>query len=99
MKMPSFILVTSACVALLAGSGRLLGEGGPLLLYGPFARGGRHTAPSNEAFDRSLRQQNPDWGVRDLDLVDATAAKHGLFLDRVIEMRANNLSVVFRKGE
>jgi hypothetical protein len=58
-------------------------------------RGGRHTAPSNAAFDRSLRAQDPTWGIRDLD--DVAAAAKGFALDRVVEMPANNLSVVFRK--
>ena len=85
------------CLALVAGAAKILPAGGPLFLYGPFKRGGRHTAPSNEAFDRMLRQQNPSWGVRDLDDVAAVALSHGLALDVVIEMPANNLGVVFRK--
>ncbi len=85
----------AACLGLLAGAGRILGAGGTLYLYGPFARAGRHTAPSNEAFDASLRARNPDWGVRDLDRVAAAAASHGLVLTRTVEMPANNLSVIF----
>ena len=57
----------AATPALLRGSARLLRGGAPLILYGPYRRGGRHTAASNEAFDASLRARNPDWGVRDLD--------------------------------
>ncbi len=80
---------------LFDGAGRLLATGGLLYLYGPFRRDGRHTAPSNEAFDRGLRHQNPDWGVRDLDHVAALAARHGLRLDRCVDMPANNFSVLF----
>ncbi len=40
-----------------------------MFLYGPFRRGGSHTAPSNAAFDESLRRQNSEWGVRDLEAV------------------------------
>jgi SAM-dependent methyltransferase len=58
---------------LLAGCERLLGPGGILFLYGPYRRFGRHTAPSNEVFDESLRQRNPEWGVRDLETVEETA--------------------------
>lgn len=87
----------NACLALISGAGRILPAGGPLILYGPFARGGRHTAASNAAFDRSLRHQNRAWGVRDLDDVTAAARPHGLRLDRVIDMPSNNFSVVFRK--
>jgi hypothetical protein len=87
-----------AAEGLMAGAGRLLPRGGRLFLYGPFKRGGSHTAPSNADFDRSLRSRNPDWGVRDLDDVEALAGTNGLDLRRTIEMPANNLSVIFEKG-
>ena len=75
----------------------MLAPGGVLFLYGPFKEGGRHTAPSNAAFDASLRARDPDWGVRDLDDVRDLAAKHSLdFIERVA-MPANNLSVVFAR--
>jgi SAM-dependent methyltransferase len=83
---------------LLAGCERLLGPGGILFLYGPCRRFGRYTAPSNEAFDESLRQRNPQWGVRDLEAVEETARTHGLALSEVVEMPANNFSVVFVRG-
>ena len=70
---------------------------GLLILYGPFKIGGRHTAPSNESFDRSLRAQDASWGVRDLDAVAKAAAAHGLALTESVAMPANNLTVVFRK--
>jgi SAM-dependent methyltransferase len=87
------------CLGLLAGAAALLEPGRPLVLYGPFMRAGRHTAPSNEAFDRGLRARNAEWGVRDLDVVTREAARHGLQLDRVVEMPANNLTVVYRRSE
>lgn len=87
----------AAAAGLAAGAGRLLPPGGLLFLYGPFKRGGRHTAPSNEAFDESLRRQNPDWGVRDLDAVAALAGEHGFALAETVAMPANNLSLVFRR--
>jgi SAM-dependent methyltransferase len=83
---------------LLAGCGRILRPGGVLYLYGPYRRGGRHTAPSNEAFDASLRQRDPQWGVRDLETVVDAAREHGMELSDVVEMPANNLSVVFLRG-
>jgi len=86
----------TATTALMAGVSRLLPVSGVLLLYGPYRREGRHTAPSNEAFDRSLRSSNPDWGVRDLEAVAEAATSHGLALQDVIVMPANNLCVVFR---
>ncbi len=80
--------------ALMARAGERLVEGGTLYLYGPFRRDG-HTAPSNVAFDASLRRRDPRWGVRDLEAVTAEAGRHGLTLEDVVEMPANNLSVVF----
>lgn len=88
----------AATEGLLAGAGRLLPEGGPLVLYGPFRIGGTHTAESNARFDADLRMRNVDWGVRDLETVLAAAARHGLHPSERIAMPANNLSVVLRKG-
>lgn len=85
----------SACLGLMAGAARVLPSGGILYLYGPFKQGGNHTAPSNEAFDLSLRSQNPEWGVRDLEAVVAAARSQGLSLAEAKPMPANNLSVVF----
>ncbi|MBV9570292.1 MAG: DUF938 domain-containing protein [Alphaproteobacteria bacterium] len=88
----------SATLGLLNGAGRLLRGGGILFLYGPFMRDGRHTAPSNAAFDASLKARNAEWGVRDLDDVRDAAVLHGLHLRETVEMPANNLSVIFTKG-
>ena len=88
----------AAAEGLFAGAGRLLAKGGKLFLYGPFSREGVHTAPSNEAFDASLKMRNPDWGVRDLEHdIAPLAHKHALSLETIVEMPANNISVIFRK--
>ena len=87
----------AATAGLMRGAGRLLASGAPLFLYGAFRRAGVETAPSNEAFDASLRTRDPEWGLRNLEDVVAAAVTYGLRLDRVVEMPANNLSVVFRK--
>jgi SAM-dependent methyltransferase len=87
----------AATEGLMAGAARLLAPGAPLYLYGPYRRAEIPTAPSNEAFDADLRTRNPDWGLRALEDVTALAALHGLLLERVIEMPANNLSVIFRR--
>jgi len=87
----------AVCLGLMAGAGRILAEGGVLYLYGPYKRGGVHTAPSNESFDANLKAQDPSWGVRDLDDVIKVALKAGLVLLKVVDMPANNLSVVFKK--
>lgn len=88
----------AATLGLMAGAGRVLPTGGLLYLYGPYHRTGRATAPSNMAFDANLKAQNPDWGLRHLDAVTQAARSHGLDLHDVIEMPANNLSVIFRRG-
>lgn len=87
----------SATEGLMAGAGALLPAGGVLYLYGPYHRPGVPTAPSNEAFDADLKARNPAWGLRDLDDVASLGAAHGLALDEVVEMPANNVSVVFRR--
>ena len=86
----------SATEGLLRHASRLLEPGELLILYGPFKRSGRHTAPSNEAFDASLRAQDPAWGVRDIEEVEALAARVGFELAEVVKMPANNLTVSFR---
>lgn len=82
---------------LFAGAGRLLSDGGLLFLYGPYKRNGTHTAPSNAAFDDSLRAGNSEWGVRDLADVTALAQRHALAPAGIIEMPANNLVVIFER--
>jgi SAM-dependent methyltransferase len=82
---------------LFAGTGRYLREDGRLFLYGPFKRGGQHTAESNAAFDESLRQGNPEWGVRDIEALEPLAAGAGLALIEIAEMPANNLILVFER--
>ena len=88
----------AATEGLLQGAGRLLKPGGHLFLYGPYARNGE-IAPSNAAFSESLKARNPAWGVRDLDLdLRPLASQEGLGLEKVIEMPANNLSVIFKRS-
>jgi len=87
-----------ACAeGLVAGAGRVLSAGGPLALYGPFKRGGVHTVPSNEAFDASLRRQDPEWGVRDLEALAALGQDHGVIFEEAVDMPANNLVVILRR--
>ena len=87
-----------AATGLIAGAGRLLSADGLLYLYGPYRRDGRHTAASNDAFDRDLRRRNPAWGVRDLEDVTACANENGFAAPEIVEMPANNLSLIFRRA-
>lgn len=86
-----------AAKALVRGASNILLPGGMLCLYGPFRRGGEHTSASNEAFDRQLRSQNAEWGVRSLEDVASFAAAHGFRAPDIHAMPANNLTVVFRR--
>jgi len=88
----------AATRGLMAGAGLLLPPGAPLYLYGAYRQRDVPIAPSNEAFDQSLKSRNPEWGLRNLEDVVAEAARHGLALERVVPMPANNLSVVFRRA-
>ncbi len=86
-----------ASEGLFHGAAKLLPAGAPLYLYGPYRRANVVTAPSNEAFDESLKSRNPEWGLRDLETVAALARDSGFSGPVVTEMPANNLSVVFRR--
>jgi len=86
-----------SCLGLIRNAGAVLSEGGALYLYGPFKVGGVHTAQSNAQFDLSLRSQNSEWGVRNLDDVAELALENGFQLAETVRMPANNLSVIFRR--
>jgi SAM-dependent methyltransferase len=88
----------AATEALLTGAKGVLIPGGVLFLYGPYRRFGRHTAPSNEAFDVQLRASDPAWGLRDLEAVIELAGTSGFELAEVADMPANNFSVVLLIG-
>ena len=71
--------------------------GGLLYLYGPYREAEVPLAPSNQAFDASLKARDPAWGLRDRDAVVALARSHGLALTLRTEMPANNISLLFRR--
>jgi SAM-dependent methyltransferase len=89
----------SVSEGILRIAGRSLGPDGILAVYGAFRRGGAHTAPSNAAFDASLRQENPAWGVRDVEAVAEIAGAQGLGLREIVGMPANNLTLVLSRRE
>jgi SAM-dependent methyltransferase len=81
--------------SLLDGASRVLREGGLLVTYGPYRIDGAHTAPSNEEFDRGLKERDPAWGVRDLTEIARHAAERGLLLRDRIPTPRNNFTAVF----
>jgi hypothetical protein len=89
----------AATPALFNGARQVLSRGNLLFLYGPFRRGGSHTAPSNAHFDAELRARDPEWGLRDVEALAAVGNDSGFALADTIAMPANNLSLVFRKRD
>jgi hypothetical protein len=87
----------SACLGLFTLADRLLAEDGLLVTYGPYSIHGEHTAESNARFDQSLRERNPEWGVRDVDALEKVAQAHRLMLGDTVPMPANNLLLVWRR--
>jgi len=83
---------------LFAGVGSALSADGRFFLYGPFKRDGKHTALSNAVFDTSLREGNPEWGVRDIVDLERLASRTGLVLMETVDMPANNLMLVFERS-
>jgi SAM-dependent methyltransferase len=84
---------------LFAGAGNYLRAGGRLFLYGPFKRDGKHTALSNAVFDTSLREQDAEWGLRDIADLQKPAERAGLALCEIAEMPANNLTLIFERSK
>jgi hypothetical protein len=88
----------NVAVGLITGAATYLRPDGRLFLYGPFKQHGQHTAVSNAVFDTSLRNGNPEWGVRDVAELEALAAGVGLTLQQTVAMPANNLILVFGRA-
>ena len=88
------LIPPSARAEILSVASRLRADG-KLFLYGPFKRDGVHTAPSNEAFDQSLKSRDPAWGVRDIADVEALAHANSLSLANIVPMPANNMILIF----
>lgn len=87
----------SATEGLFSAVDSFLKTDGILYLYGPYKVNNTHTAPSNEAFDGRLKEMNPAFGIRDLEVVTTLAAEKGLKCLKVLDMPANNLSVIFQR--
>jgi Protein of unknown function (DUF938) len=86
-----------ATMGLMRGASGWLANGDVLYLYGPFSETGVELAPSNAAFDDSLKTRNAEWGLRDVADVTRVAREQGFDLEKRIAMPANNLSLIFRK--
>lgn len=82
---------------LFAGAAKYLRPDGRLFLYGPFKRDGKHTALSNAVFDTSLRERDPEWGIRDIGDIRSLAEDVGLVLIETVQMPANNIILIFER--
>lgn len=85
-------------MGLIGGAARLLEQGAPLILYGPYFEDGVETAPSNLAFDASLKERNSHWGLRKLADIDVLAGQSGFVRTARYAMPANNLTLVYRQA-
>lgn len=106
---PDFVLDALLCInmvhispweattGLMDKAARYLKKGGILYLYGPYRRNGQHTAPSNASFEEWLKEKDPEFGVRHMEEVETEASRNGLTLSQIIDMPANNFSLVFIK--
>ncbi len=88
----------AATLGLFAGAARLLPAGAPLILYGPYIEDDVETAPSNLAFDQSLKARDAAWGLRNLADVDRAGAGFGFARSDRAEMPANNLMLKYLYG-
>lgn len=88
----------TATVGLFKGCAKVLAPGAPLILYGPYIEDGIDTVASNMEFDRSLKERNPEWGLRNVADMDKVAAEFGFERTTRAEMPANNLMLIYRKG-
>lgn len=93
------IMSLQAVARMFALVGRILPARGRFCLYGPFNVDGAFTSDSNEAFDRSLRAQDAEMGIRDLTDLDSLARESALLRVRQYAMPANNMLIVWEKQE
>jgi cyclopropane fatty-acyl-phospholipid synthase-like methyltransferase len=87
-----------ATTGLFTGAAQVLTPGGLLYTYGPYMRGGEHTSEGNAIFDADLRRENPEWGLRSIESVSELAAACGFTAPLIVQMPANNLSLIFKRA-
>ena len=87
----------ASALGLIDGAARLLAEGAPLILYGPWLKDDIPTVESNLAFDADLKRRDPEWGLRRVEDFAGAAEGHAFVLEESRQMPANNLMILFRK--
>jgi len=93
------IMPWKAVQAMFAGVAAHLRRGGRFILYGPFNIDGKFTSTSNAHFDASLRQQDPQMGIRDMAEIESLANEYQLQIEGKIQMPANNFILVFLRNQ
>ena len=91
------IMAWPAVTAMFAGIGRVLTAGGCFCLYGPFNRHGQYTSESNARFDAWLQARDPESGIRDMEALEELGRLHGLGLQRIVPMPANNFILLWSR--
>ncbi|XP_076298462.1 methyltransferase-like 26 isoform X1 [Lasioglossum baleicum] len=84
-------------IGLFENAGELLKDNGFLITYGPYAVDGKITPESNVNFDKSLKLQDPSWGLRDIKDLKILAEKNGIKLINIVDMPANNKTIIWKK--
>ena len=92
------IMSWEAVVAMFAGVSAHLIDHGRFCLYGPFNINNSFTSESNALFDQSLRAQDPQMGIRDMQAIELLANHHHMKLEYKIAMPANNFILVLKKS-
>jgi len=89
----------ATCAALMQGSAQHLAPDGVLITYGPYLEDEVATAQGNLDFDLKLRAENPAWGIRRREDVEAQAHEAGLVLARRVAMPANNVLLFWQRAQ
>ena len=84
-------------LGLFSGAAAMLKSGGRIVMYGPFAVDGVLEPQSNIDFDRSLKLNNQEWGVRDIRDVEEAAAQESFSLEASHDVPSNNKVLVWKK--
>lgn len=87
----------SSALGLLDGAARVLQQGAPLILYGPWFSDDIVPAPGNLEFDSDLRRRDSQWGIRKVQDFTAAAMERDFSLVETRAMPANNLMLLFRR--
>ena len=72
--------------SLLFEAYKAIKNSGLLIIYGPFKRQGNYFSKNNKFFDYSLKNQNQEWGLRDIDKICRLSESAGFTRNLIIPM-------------